>query len=204
VTDFSDLKGRLDAVFSGPFLQRFKDLTFTVEEQGKEPEQKPFRFVILGNVNEGYKHYALVGSKLGPEWPTLVGDGGISTYVNELTEGVRIQWGKSGTEKSEFDQLHKLPFSKRVFIFTDELGIPTEQVNKDLAVQDMKGIIIDDEDWAERNGARKPDIFITHDSRDKDAFVRDLFINLARRHFTCVRTRPDPLSRASRCLRRPR
>jgi hypothetical protein len=177
-----DLMQRLSAYFSnGPFMRGGQDITVTMQQTGHGSISKLVHFSVVFNVAEGYVHYALVGSQLGLEWAHFAEAGRIKAYAKEFIAGVDIQWGWTGSPTSELDRLDALPFSKRVYIFTDKLSIPKATIVRDLTLRGMKAVILDDEAWAERNATRKPDVFLTHDWRDKDPFVRQLHIELARR-----------------------
>jgi hypothetical protein len=178
----SELMERLAAYFAGgPFMRGGQDITIELQQPGHGPMRKLVHFSVVFNVAEGYLHYALVGSQLGPEWAHFAEAGRIKAYAKAFIDGVDVQWGWTGSPTSEFDRLKDLPFSKRVYIFTDKLTIPKVSIIRDLALRGMKAVLIDDEVWAERNASRKPDVFLTHDWRDKDRFVRKLHLELARR-----------------------
>jgi TIR domain len=71
-----------------------------------------------------------------------------------------------------------LPFSNRLFFFTDCLRSGREELSA-CAPRDVV-VIIDDGEWKRRIDMRKPDAFIAHDSRDKNDLARPLAHQLGR------------------------
>jgi len=83
-------------------------------------------------------------------------------------------------EETELESSFDLPFSKRLFIFTDCPRPSRQHLLALLKTPDRRVAIIDDREWERRLAMRKPDTFIAHDSRDKDALARPLAHALSR------------------------
>jgi hypothetical protein len=85
-------------------------------------------------------------------------------------------------EENELESSFDLPFSNRLFIFTDCPRPSRRDLLSLLKTPDRRVAIIDDREWEKRLAMRKPDAFIAHDSRDKDDLARPLAHALRARH----------------------
>jgi hypothetical protein len=81
------------------------------------------------------------------------------------------------TERENSDDL---PFSNRLFIFTDCPRPSRLHLLGLLKTPNRRVAIIDDKEWERRLDMRKPDAFIAHDSRDKASLARPLADELIR------------------------
>lgn len=68
-----------------------------------------------------------------------------------------------------------------MYLYTDKLLVPEEEIRKYFQENKLKLIIRDDKHWVKFFKRKKPDVFICHDSRDKEVFVRLLYNALTKR-----------------------
>lgn len=97
-------------------------------------------------------------------------------------DGHRIEIVKGLSDYSERLGSETLLFTRRVHLYVDaELQIDQRSSIVATALENGYFLSIRDRDYAvKRSQAEKPIAFVSHDSRDKDAFVRDLVIELAK------------------------
>jgi hypothetical protein len=95
-------------------------------------------------------------------------------------EKVEITLGFHGY--SESSSSHTLVFTKRMFLYLDALLSPTSRAA--ITTRGLQAgfyVIVRDREYAEKRSAtEKPLAFISHDSRDKDSFVRALAMELSK------------------------
>ncbi len=95
-------------------------------------------------------------------------------------DSVRIQMGFYSY--SEWSSSETLVFTKRIFFYIDQLLNPTQRGEiSQLGIQHGFHVIVRDREYAmRRSEVEKPLAFISHDSRDKDALVRQLAAEMSK------------------------
>ncbi len=175
------LTARLNLDFSGPYMKVHQDLIVSGEDETGQVQQQRGRVFIVANIDEGYKHRAFVFPQLGaPLWKYLV-SGGLEKHISELEARLTIKWGNPNQNPNDFEDLGESAFSSKIFAYTDELSFPRAEFFASLRRRSLTGRLVDDLDWKKRELERVPDLFISHDFRDKDTYVDALYEALVRR-----------------------
>ncbi len=152
-------------------LKCHKDYTFHAID-------KSLRIVVIQNNIENYKHVGIVASKIGPEYKLIPQS--IQDCINGLSKSLLII-AKKHYEDSEKFSSNEIVFTSQVYLYTDELLVPEDEIRKYFQENKLKLIIRDDKYWVKFFKRKKPDVFICHDSRDKEVFVRPLYNALTKR-----------------------
>jgi hypothetical protein len=139
---------------------------------------KHFLAVQVFNFLDGVRHRALVIRDF------LSEDASAILTSESVIAGAfqNVEMGMAGhlNEGAELESSRDLPFSNRLFIFTDCPRPSRQHLLGLLKTPDRRIAIIDDTEWERRLAMRKPDAFIAHDSRDKDDLARPLAHALSR------------------------
>jgi hypothetical protein len=140
--------------------------------------EKPLLIVTVTNFLEGIRHRALIISDFSQEdaLAILASESLIAT----ASQDVDMRLAHHLDEDTEYESWADLPFSNRLFIFTDRPHPSRQHLLGLLRAPDRRVAIIDDREWERRLAMRKPDAFIAHDSRDKDNLARPLAHSLSR------------------------
>ncbi|EGR4295781.1 TIR domain-containing protein [Vibrio cholerae] len=101
-------------------------------------------------------------------------------HLSEEGDGLDIQMGFGNYSERMSSQT--LMFTKRVFIYVDELlNVKQREELRKFASQLSIDLILRDREYAmERSKLEKPLAFISHDSRDKDELVRALALEMSK------------------------
>jgi hypothetical protein len=148
---------------------------YTIQVDNALP--KASRFVMISNVNESYRHAAIVAPSLGSEWPIILDD--LRKWLQKTETEVGVWWADPSTGLD--DSLKACPYTKNLFIFTDSVQLPKGQIVRAASLRGLKTKIIDDHQWAMIWDSRQPDAFLCHDVRDQKPFVETLYHELSRR-----------------------
>jgi hypothetical protein len=92
--------------------------------------------------------------------------------------GIKSGMGNAMAREQPIEMSDSLPISNRLFLVTDKMQSPWEEIRESLAPLAKRLFLIDDEYWATSMKQRRPDVFLVHDSRDKAAIVRELAVAL--------------------------
>ena len=133
---------------------------------------------VCYNMRERIKHVAVVGSQLGfDDWAALAH----FDYQGWLPEAEKMEitsFGWTGDTDEERFGSQDVLFTKRVFFFIDRISRDEKaRLINSLKQRDYQAIVVDDEKWERRLAERrnqKPDVFVSYDFRDQDAFVEKL------------------------------
>ena len=87
----SKLLDRVNAFFTGPFMKTSQDVVVTTTgDVTGIIDEKTTTVMWITNVDENYKHIAIVVPDLGFEWQ-YYSKGGLKQWI-EAAEGVRVWW----------------------------------------------------------------------------------------------------------------
>lgn len=93
--------------------------------------------------------------------------------INELPQDIHIKSGHAFIDRSYNDN-RKLVFTNSVYVYTRTFEVDEKSVVDYFAGLGMRLVIRDERYWFEAMSSKLPDVFICHDSRDKEFFVRPL------------------------------
>ena len=99
--------------------------------------------------------------------------------LNETERTTKLTWGHPAIYGTPYDE-SDLPFSNRVFLYID-LNVPDSDKDGLITAAAVRGIRLQirDRDYSDFLTAHEtPWAFISHDSRDKESFVRELAAKL--------------------------
>ena len=139
------------------------------------------RAAVIEDLEHNTKHAAILVPKVGAEctaYPELVRKELESARKNAIVT-ITMPYDRHG----QYDN-QSLVFSNTVYVYTQTVTDLTT-LRKVLADAGMKLALRDDEYLAAKAAHDTPDLFICHDSRDKDSFVRPLAVAL-QEHFIKV------------------
>jgi hypothetical protein len=139
---------------------------------------KNFLAVQVINFLDGIRHRALVIRDFSSEDASAILTS--ESVIAGAFQSVEMSAGGYPSEENEQESSFDLPFSNRLFIFTDCPRPSRRHLLALLKTPDRRVVIIDDREWERRLAMRKPDAFISHDSRDKDDLARPLAHALTR------------------------
>jgi hypothetical protein len=139
---------------------------------------KPILGVFVLNFVDGIKHRVFIVPRL--SIPDLHGILISTDAISHELAKVEMRLTKHLDIDTPTESSDNLPFSNRMFFFTDKLEGSREEFRTVLASTKYVGAIIDDVEWKRRLEMRKPDAFIAHDSRDKTSLARPLAIALSK------------------------
>jgi hypothetical protein len=166
---FPDLDMRLDVDFSGFISTSFRDM---VIKNTVTAEEVPFRAYSINNHREGCKHLGFTIQHLSV--PHCIDLGGSLQQIRETLSKVEIGTRYAIDPDSEVESTDELPWSNRVFIYTNSLKDDKPAVLSIFRNLGLRAILSDDERWKRMLAAKRPDVFLSHDSRDKDDLARPL------------------------------
>lgn len=161
------------------FLKCSQNYSLGIAPRDRPAEQtiKQYRWAMLQRHPEMYQHAAVVLPEAGEELEAL------PAILPEFMSG----WGKAAkvtskvhfSDEEEFESA-ELTFTRSVYLYTDRLLVPKDSARSWFTKAGLKLLIRDDEHRERMQARKKPDAFVCHDSRDKDAFVRPLVDALRR------------------------
>ena len=152
-------------------LKCHKDYTF-------HPINKSLRIAVIQNNIENYKHVGIVASKIGPEYKLY--PQAIQDCITGLSKSLLIIAKKHYEDFEKFSS-NEIVFTSQVYLYTDKLLVPEDEIRKYFQENKLKLLIRDDKYWVKFFKRKKPDVFICHDARDKEVFVRLLYNALTKR-----------------------
>ncbi len=146
-----------------------------IEEVG----QKDLYLIEIDNLDENYKHAAVAIEILGPEYRHL--PQAISDFLNKNLEAVRIMSKEHYSDPDrEISDNRRLTFTGMVYVYANEAQDNPETITQHFRNSRMT-LFIRDGEYRERLKERaNPDVFICHDSRDKESFVKPLYEELSK------------------------
>lgn len=140
-------------------------------DRPEEKHLKKYCWGLIQNHAERYQHAAIVVTNAGEELQALPS---IFPEFREKTQsGTKVIMKVHHEDQDEFSS-DELVFTGNVYLYTDQLQVPKEVAQAWFRDAGMKLLVRDDDYWQTVHERGKPDVFICHDSRDKDAFVRPL------------------------------
>lgn len=139
---------------------------------------KLVRVVLIQNFDQNVKHAAIIAEDVGPEfveYPNLV-----QREVDKISDSVFV--GSSHAFISGLgNDSASLVFSNAVYLYFENVIDYHDKIQRIFEDHGLKLFIRDSGYWEQREAAKQPDVFICHDSRDKESFVRPLAQALSRR-----------------------
>ena len=136
------------------------------------------RVAVLQDLSQNIQHAAILTTAVGPEctaYPHAVSD-----EIANSRASVEIQMGEAWGE-SFLNDNRELVFSKAVYLYANTIEVDLQQIGAVFSAAGMKLFIRDRTYWDKRMANRRPDVFICHDSRDRESFVRPLAQALSKR-----------------------
>lgn len=136
------------------------------------------RIALIQDFDHNVKHVAVLVQSVGPEfknYPEL-----ILKELEEFPQSLFVQKSNAFIEGNTNDST-SLVFSKAVYLYTDHSDISREALSNHFSNFGMKLFMRDAAYWNQHMEMKLPDVFICHDSRDKDGFVRSLAQALSKR-----------------------
>ena len=105
---------------------------------------KSLRIVVIQNNIENYKHVGIVASKIRLEYklfPQLIQD-----CVADLSKSLLIVAKKHYEDYEKFSS-NEIVFTSQVYLYTDKLLVPEEEIRKYFQENKLKLIVRDDKYW---------------------------------------------------------
>ena len=139
-----------------------------------------FKIFSLLYIDQHYFEVAIVGSNIKEEDIPLIPPA-VSEVVNSVQNGKTRRGGTLVITTNEADT-REIQYNRVVYIFTNHLPVMKTKIEDFFKQYQLRVKVRDSEyfinDWNER----KPDIFICHDSRDKEEVADPLYIELRKRN----------------------
>jgi hypothetical protein len=159
-------------------VQDDKTITTLDEQTQAVLDEKPVRIVLIQDIDQNYQHAAVIVERLGSEaieFPKL-----IQNMLKDIPQYIHITSEHAFIGRSSNDNKN-LVFTNSVYLYTSKFEVTEQSVKDHFARFGMRLITRDDRYWAEVASSKLSDVFICHDSRDKELFVRPLADALGRR-----------------------
>ena len=166
---FPDLDMRLDVDFGGSVSKNFDDMQIKNVCTG---EEVPFMAYSINNHRDGCKHLGFTIQHLSVRHCIDLGNS--LQQIRETLGKVEIRTPYDGDPNGVMESTAELPWSNRVFIYTNSLKDDKPALLSIFHNLGLRAILSDDETWRRMLASKRPDIFISHDSRDKDDLARPL------------------------------
>ncbi|MBP2303761.1 TIR domain-containing protein [Azospirillum melinis] len=171
------LQTRLSSFFFGHYLRFGNDFQVSYGNLKGENTQilaKTHISVII-DIKHGHKFYAMAISDFGQHWKFFA-DIGIRQFSKEVDANIHLEWGYTRLDWE--DNITDAPFTKSVYVFTDELTVPKQEIIQGFKLRGLTVRIFDNKRWNTMSNNKLPEAFISHDSRDKEDLVRPLVSSL--------------------------
>lgn len=165
---------RLSSLFHGLHFNRVVWL-----RDGLQEPVKPLKVYAVHDMDANVKHGALLVPALGLQREVAAIAACAREQVDDLGKGVVVVGGNVNSKLGQTSTNTDLVFPNRVTILTDVLHQPIGEVRAAFQAHGLSVHVYDEQHWEDLVKAREPDLFICHDSRDKDDFVRPLVHALA-------------------------
>lgn len=139
---------------------------------------KKARVVLIQDISQNYHHAAVIVQYVGHEfvvYPQLV-----VNLIQEIPQRIFVQTSNAFISRNINDNLG-LVFTNSVYLYTTTFDVHQEAAVEQFKKFGMKLILRDDKYWAEFMATKIPDVFICHDSRDKEVFVDPLVNTLSKK-----------------------
>lgn len=130
--------------------------------------------VLAGqDVDAGFQSLSIVAESFGSakEHAIIAKSGDTLMSVGK---GLEIRSGSTFDPHHQMVSSHHLVTGRILHIYTDVLAVPVAEVQQAFVGSPFVPIVRDRAYWQAHDEARTPDLFVCHDSADKDAFVRPL------------------------------
>lgn len=165
---------RLSQMFKGPQFNRLYWLGET-----EEALVKPLKVYSIHDIASNVKHGVLIVPDLGLNQEVMALAASARDAVDAVAKNVFFMAGGRRDRLGMMGDSSTLMFPNRVTLFTDVLHENVAVVKAAFKAHGLSVVVYDEQHWEELMKDRKPDLFICHDSRDKDDFVRPLVHALA-------------------------
>lgn len=145
------------------------DVTFRRKPRTGEPETNAVRIHRMQDIGANIEHVAIVADDLTAEELARLPD----LVEQALSDKrLRVTFSNVNISRNENDN-GALVFSRSVFLF---VGSPVDEdvARAAFSQREMKLSFRDAKYWRELVEAKRPDVFVCHDSRDKKTFVEPL------------------------------
>ncbi|MFZ7120080.1 MAG: toll/interleukin-1 receptor domain-containing protein [Eubacteriaceae bacterium] len=175
--NLSELKFQLNNEFS-KYLKIEKEYKLTFINNKKIENSilstKIFYLVEIDNFDENYKHLGIVIENLGIEYKNF--HELIYPFLEENINSVFVETKEHYNDfEYEGNTNANLQFTNNIYIFCNNITVDKKEII-DFYKQRKIKVIFRDNFYRNRIKDRNiPDIFICHDSRDKDSFVKPLY-----------------------------
>jgi hypothetical protein len=166
---FPDLDMRLNADHPNASAN-WKDMVLRYSATGAEV---PYRVYSINNHWDCCRHLAFTIPRLSVEHcHALVSF--VPQLKDELGQVEIITGFDRDPQGGEMESTKELSWSNRVFIYTDYMPAAKTEVLAIFRSIGLKAVLTDDERWKNMLASRKPDVFLSHDFRDKEKLARPL------------------------------
>jgi hypothetical protein len=172
---YPHLDMRLDVDFYGNISKNFSDHALKDVITG---EETAYRAYSINNHWDGCKHIGFTIQNLSDQHCVALANS-IGKIREELAK-IQISTQYDRDPEGEMESTDELPWSSRVFIYTDSLKSDKSRLLSIFRNAGLRAVITDDVRWSEMLSSQKPEAFISHDSRDKDHLARPLAHALGR------------------------
>jgi hypothetical protein len=165
---FPDLDMRLD-VDHQHGSANWKDMVLKYSATG---EEIPYRVYSINNHWDGCRHLAFTIPSLSIEHCHAFAN--FAMGLREELSKVYLTTTYDRDPSGEMETTNKFPWSDRVFIYTDYMTAAKSEVLAIFRSIGLKAVVTDDQRWNDMLASKRPDIFLSHDFRDKEHLARPL------------------------------
>ncbi len=147
---------------------------------GRSPEElKRFQVLLGQDVDAGVQVAAVVAEHFGSVGEH-VAIGRDRAALLATGSGVLIKSGSAFDPHNQWVSNELLVTGNVLHVYTDRLAVPLSDIQAAFELSGFHAVLRDEAYWRAHDEARPPDLFICHDTADKDGFVRPLVESLNR------------------------
>jgi hypothetical protein len=165
---FPELDMRLDVDHRNGSAN-WKDMVIRNSAAG---EEIPYRVYSINNHWDGCRHIAFTIPRLSLEYCRA-----LASFVTQLRTELSLVHLTTTYDRDPdggMESTKDFPWSDRVFIYTDYTTSPKSDVLAIFRGIGLKAVLTDDERWKNMLLSKRPDVFLSHDFRDKENLARPL------------------------------
>ena len=141
--------------------------------------EKPCRIISICDIEQNFEHAGVIASQLTREEYEIL-PSTIKQLLAKFKRDVFVAQADSGSRRIDGDN-RNLVFTGNLYLFTDQLIVPEEEIRAFFHQNQMKLILRDEATWQSMWKNRRYDGYLIHDSRDKKSFVKPLYDALTKR-----------------------
>lgn len=153
-----------------------RDYNIRLTKHEMSPRQA--KIVVIQDYDHNVQHIGIVTDSVGDEFTEYPYT--IKKELTETIETVIIYSGNSSIDDNG-NESKNLVFSKSVYVYANEFSVSKERMKKHFNDSGLLLFFRDKNYWRQYMESKKPDLFICHDSRDKEVFARPLAEELSKR-----------------------